>query len=129
METDIRALSLTLVGRPGRLDMRPDMVITTMSYRPDAESLPEGTPLLFQTPRFYTVYIPIKLWKKVEVALNNPHDQLIVEGTCAYDYDNARIAILATHVSSKHLEAKRDSRIARLYRRQQKSHEPGQRRK
>ena len=127
--TDIRALSLTLVGRPGRLNIRPDIVITTMSYTPEANSLPEDAPLLFHTPRFYTVYIPIKQWKKVESALNDPHDQLIVEGTCAYDYDNARIAILATHVSSKHLEAKRDSQIARLYKRQQKLRIPGQRRK
>lgn len=127
--TDIRALSLTLTGRPGRLDIRPDMVITTMLYTPDADSLPEGTPLLFQTPRFYTLYIPIKQWKKVESALNDPHDQLIIEGTCAYDSENGRITILATHASSKHLEAKRDSRIARLYKRQQKSLYPGQRRK
>jgi pSer/pThr/pTyr-binding forkhead associated (FHA) protein len=127
--TDIRALSLTFTGRPGRVDIRPDMVITTMSYTPDEDSLPEGSPLLFQVPRFYTVYIPIKQWKKVEVALNDPHDQLIVEGTCAYDSDNGRIAILATHTSSKHLEAKRDSRIARLYKRQQKSFNPSHRRK
>ncbi|MBZ0286897.1 MAG: FHA domain-containing protein [Anaerolineae bacterium] len=127
--TDVRALSLTLTGRPGRLDIRPDMVVTTMSHTPDADSLPEDAPLLFQVPRFYTVYIPIKLWKKVESALNDPHDQLMIEGTCAYDTENARIAILATHATSKHLEAKRDSRIARLYKRQQKSSNPGRRRR
>ncbi|MEO8610773.1 MAG: FHA domain-containing protein [Chloroflexota bacterium] len=127
--TEIRALSITLTGRPGRLDIRPDMAITTMSYTPDADSLPDGSPLLFQTPRFYTVYIPIKQWKKVESALNDPHDQLIVEGTCAYDSENGRITILATHASSKHLEAKRDSRIARLYKRQQKSLNPSHKRR
>lgn len=129
MASDISTLSLTLIGRPGRLDIRPDLVITTMSYTPDSDTLPEGAPLLFSTPRFYTVYIPIKQWKKVESALNDPHDQLIVEGTCAYDYENARIAILATNTSSKHLEAKRDSRIARLYKRQQKSDTPTRRRR
>jgi pSer/pThr/pTyr-binding forkhead associated (FHA) protein len=115
---DIRSLSLTLVGRPGRVEVRPDGVMTSLSYMPDRDALPEGAPTLFYTSRFYTVYIPTKLWKKVEAALNDPHDQLIVEGTCAYDTEIGRIAILATHVSTKHLEAVRARHLSRQNRRQ-----------
>jgi pSer/pThr/pTyr-binding forkhead associated (FHA) protein len=122
MGTDIRALSVTLVGRPNRVDIRPDGVMTTMLYAPDADSLPEGTPILFTTSRIYSVYIPIKLWKKIEAAFNDPHDELLIDGTCAYDSENGRIAILATAVSSKHLEAKRAHIIARKNRRGDQLH-------
>jgi len=117
--TDIHALTVTVVGRPGRVEIRPDGVMTTMLYRPEPDSLPESAPTLFQTSRFYTIYIPTKLWKKVETSLNDPHDQLIVEGTCAYDTEAGRIAILATHVSSKHLEAVRARHLSRQHRRQE----------
>jgi hypothetical protein len=116
--TDIQAMSVTLVGRPSRVDIRPDGVMTTMLYAPEADSLPEGTPTLFRMPRVYSVYIPIKLWKKIEAAFNDPHDELLIEGTCAYDSESGRIAILATAVSSKHLEAKRAQIVARKNRRQ-----------
>jgi hypothetical protein len=118
MGTDIHALSVTLVGRPGRVDIRPDGVMTTMLYAPDADSLPEGTPTLFRMPRVYSVYIPIKLWKKIEAAFNDPHDELLIDGTCAYDSESGRIAILATAISSKHLEARRAQIVARKNRRQ-----------
>jgi pSer/pThr/pTyr-binding forkhead associated (FHA) protein len=116
---DIRELSVSLIGRPGRVDVRPNVVITTMSYSPEPASLPEGAPPLFQTARLYTVYIPIKQWKKVETALKDPHDQLIIAGTCAFDTDAGRIAILATHASTKHMEAKRNQLISRRQRRQE----------
>lgn len=118
MGTDVHALSITLVGRPNRVDIRPDGVMTTMLYAPDDASLPEGSPTLFKMPRVYSVYIPVKLWKKIETAFNDPHDELIIDGTCAYDSESGRIAILATAVSSKHLEAKRTQIIARKNRRQ-----------
>jgi hypothetical protein len=58
------------------------------------------------------------LWKKIEPAFNDPHDELLIDGTCAYDSESGRIAILATAVSSKHLEAKRAQIVARKNRRQ-----------
>ncbi len=118
MGTDINAMSITLVGRPNRVDIRPDGVMTTMLYAPDAHSLPDGSPTLFRMPRAYSVYIPTKLWKKIETAFNDPHDELLIDGTCAYDSESGRIAILATAVSSKHLEAKRAQIIARKNRKQ-----------
>jgi len=117
IETDIRAMSLTLTGRPGRVDIRPDVVIASLSYAPEPTSLPEGAPPLFKTPRLFTVYIPVKLWKKVETALDDPHDQLIISGACAYDTEAGRIAILATHASTKHIETKRATLISRRQKR------------
>lgn len=116
--TDIRTLTITLVGRPSRVDIRPDGVMTTLLYAPEADRLPEDTPTLFKRPRVYSVYIPTRLWKKIESAFNDPHDQLIIDGTCAYDTEAGRIAILATAVSSKHLESKRAQVTARHNRRQ-----------
>jgi hypothetical protein len=92
-----------------------------MSYSPEPASLPEGAPPLFQTARVYTVYIPIKQWKKVETALKDSHDQLIIAGTCAFDTDAGRIAILATHASTRNMEAKRNYLISRRQRRHQRS--------
>jgi hypothetical protein len=116
--TDIRSMSVTLMGRPSRVDIRPDGVMATLLYKPEPETLPEGAPILFYTPRIYSIYIPTKLWKKIEPAFNDPHDQLIIEGSCAYDSEAGQISILATAVSSKHMEAHRAQIIARKNRRQ-----------
>jgi pSer/pThr/pTyr-binding forkhead associated (FHA) protein len=126
--SDIRAMTITLVGRPNRVDILPDRVVTTMSYTPDSETLPDDTPLLFAVPRFYTVHIPIKLWKKVESSLDDPSDSLIVEGTCAYDTDAGRIAIFATTVSTRQQENRRATMISRIYKRLQPSPWPRRRR-
>ncbi|MBC8170431.1 MAG: hypothetical protein H7X77_02120, partial [Anaerolineae bacterium] len=70
-----------------------------------AGGLPKGVPVPPATPTFYTVYMGIKQWRKVENAVSNPDDSLIIEGVCAYDPEAAGMVVFVSNVTTKGLEA------------------------
>ena len=104
---EVNSVKVTLIGRPGPVEHRRDLVITTMSHTHKSATLPRGVPNPPSTPTIYTVYIASKQWAKVEDALKNPEDSLIIEGTCAYDAEIGAVAVFTTNVTSKQLEAKK----------------------
>lgn len=104
---EVHAVKVTLIGRPGSVEHRRDLVITTMSHTHKSATLPRGVPNPPSTPTVYTVYIAAKQWSKVEDALQNPEDSLIIEGTCAFDAEIGAVAVFTTNVTSKQLEAKK----------------------
>jgi hypothetical protein len=56
----------------------------------------------------YTVYVPLKQWKKVESALQaDPEDFLVIEGGCAFDAGLSEVVVYATAVSTRALQASR----------------------
>ena len=104
----LNTVKITLIGRPGRVDSsHKDLVITTMSHTSKSATLPKGVPTPPATPTIYTVYIAAKQWRKVEEAVSDPEDALIVEGTCAFDDQIGGMAVFAMNVTSKILEAKK----------------------
>jgi PHAX RNA-binding domain-containing protein len=104
---EISTVKVVLIGRPGRIERRQDLVITTVSHTSKLTSLPKGVPTPPSTPTVYTVYIGAKQWHKVEEAITNPEDALIIEGTVAFDPQLQAIAVYTTNVSTKLLDAKR----------------------
>ena len=104
---EVHAVKVTLIGRPGPVEHRRDLVITTMSHTHKSATLPRGVPNPPSTPTVYTVYIAAKQWSRVEDALQNPEDSLIIEGTCAFDAEIGAVAVFTTNVTSKQLEAKK----------------------
>jgi hypothetical protein len=100
-------VKVTLIGRPGQVEHRKDMVVTTMSYTVKAPTLPKGVPVPPETPTNYVVYIAAKQWKRIEDNLTNPEDSLIVEGVTVYDPEIQAMAIYATNVMTKATENKR----------------------
>lgn len=109
----VNTVKITLIGRPGKIEMRQDVVITTMSHEAKSPTLPKGVPAPPQTPTLYTVYIGAKQWRKVEQAAQNPEDSLIIEGMCAFDEALKGMAVFATNVTSKAIETeKRDKKAA-----------------
>ena len=108
----LNTVKVTLIGRPGRVDSsHKDLVITTMSHSSKLATLPKGVPLPPATPTIYTVYIAAKQWRKVEEAVSDPEDTLIVEGTCAFDDQIGGMAVFATNVTTKMSEAKKRQQI------------------
>lgn len=97
-------VKITLIGRPGKIETRKDLVITAMTHSAGAATLPKGVPKPPETPTLYTVYIAAKQWKRVEPALSDPEDMLIIEGTASYDPEIQGVAIFAQSVTSKGLE-------------------------
>jgi PHAX RNA-binding domain len=97
-------VKIVLIGRPGRVEMRKDLTITTMSHVNKPTTLPKGVPMPPSTPTVYTVYIGAKQWNKVAEAINDPADALIIEGTCAFDKEIGAVAVFASSVTTKALE-------------------------
>jgi len=95
------SVKITLMGRPGRLEHRGDLVVTTMTSASKPPSLPKGLPPLPETPTTYVVYIAAKQWRKVEEALTNAEDSLIIEGHCVFDPHLGQIAVYTSSVISK----------------------------
>ncbi len=104
---EISTVKVMLIGRPGKIEMRQDLVITTMSHTLKSATFPKGIPPFPSQPTVYTVYISLKQWQKVEAALADPDDALIVEGVGAFDPEIQAMAIYASKVTTKVLDAKR----------------------
>jgi hypothetical protein len=102
--TDVK---VTITGRPGEIERRQYLVVTAMeSMIPDDTVFPKGVPQPPMEPVTYVTYISSKQWEKVAEAIENPHDQLIVEGMCAYDPETDGMAVFATHVTTSRLQTK-----------------------
>lgn len=106
---ELSSVKITLIGRPGRIEKRKDLIVTTMTHVVKTTSWPKGLPLPPATPTLYTVYIGSKQWNKVDEAIADADDALIIEGTCAYDAEVGGMAVFATNITTKALEvAKRE---------------------
>src|SRR5258708_11657509 len=96
---------LTVIGRPGKIERRQDLIITTMSHTPKLPaSLPKGVPQPPKEATVYTVFIAAKQWNKIADAIANPDDVLIVEGLCAFDPDVQGIALFAQSVTTRSVQ-------------------------
>lgn len=105
---EARDVKITLIGRPGKVETRKDVVITAMSHSSGTPTFPRGIPDPPDTPTLYTVYISAKQWKRIEDTLNqNPDDMLIVEGMCAFDPEIQAVAVYATKATTKNSEAEK----------------------
>jgi hypothetical protein len=97
-------VKITLVGRPGRIVEKGSVVLTTMQSA-KAPTLPKGLPEPPDEPTTYVVYIAGKQWRKVAEAIQDPQDKLIVEGYPAFDKRLGAVAVFATSVTTKNLQA------------------------
>lgn len=104
---ELSNVKVTLVGRPGRVELRKEVAITTMNYTVKSPTLPKGVPTPPSAPTLYTVYIGLKQWKRIEEAIANPEDALVIEGTAAYDPEVKGMAVFATSITTKLLDAAR----------------------
>ncbi len=97
-------VKITLIGRPGRIVEKADVVLTTMQDT-KAPTLPKGLPAPPAEPTTYVVYIARKQWLKVAEAIQDPDDKLIVEGFPAFEKRLGAVAVFATNVTTKALQA------------------------
>ena len=78
---EARTMKLTLIGRPGKVEMRGQAVIFRMQGKPPG-ALPRGLPPVpAQTPLTWNVMVALRQWNRVKDSLAaNQDDQLIIEG-------------------------------------------------
>lgn len=96
-------VKITLVGRPGDLASHGACITTAMEST-KIPTLPRGLPVPPSIATKYTVYIAAKQWKKVEQAITDPEDVLIVEGYPQIDMQTNTIAVFTTNVTTKKLQ-------------------------
>ena len=103
-------MKITLIGRPGRIVEKGEVVLTSLQQSAKAPTLPQGLPPLPTEPTTYILYIARKQWQSVAKAIANPEDALIVEGLPVLDKRLGTIAVFAQAVTTKRLQqAKREA--------------------
>lgn len=104
---EVTTVKVTLIGRPGQIETRKDLIITVMAHTAKNPTLPKGVPPLPSTATLYTVYISQKQWQRVQESIADPEDALIIEGQCAFDPTINGISVYATNITTKLMEAKK----------------------
>lgn len=101
----MRYVTLTIHGRPGKIVVDGDTVMTTISHSHRKTPLPRGVPHPPETATLYTVYMSLKHWQEVAETIDNyKGDRLIAEGTIFYDAETESIAMFATQVTTRRLQ-------------------------
>lgn len=106
----INNLTVTLIGRPGALHIEGSSVMTVIEQREvKAPPYPKGVPPFdtIEGLTKYYVFMGLRHWQKVEHALENEDDMLIVEGSAIFDRHLGGITVLSTGVSTKVLESQK----------------------
>lgn len=97
-------VKITIVGRPGKVLDKGQFIVTVMEST-KIPSLPKGLPAPTSEPTKYAVYVSAKQWKKVAESIADPEDAMIVEGFPKTDPEVKAIAVFATNVTTKKLQA------------------------
>jgi hypothetical protein len=102
--TTVKAM---LMGSPERIKRQADYVTFELTSITKMPAFPRGVPRPELPSPTYTVYVASKQWKRVEEAAADKEDMLIIEGMCAYNPEIKGVALYATNISSKRLDAKK----------------------
>ncbi len=83
---EANTMKLTLIGKPGRIVEKGEVVLTSMQGKAKVPSLPKGLPQPPSEPTTYLIFIAMKQWRKVKDSITkNPDDKLIIEGYPVFD--------------------------------------------
>jgi hypothetical protein len=90
-----------LSGRPKEVKSRDDFVIVTMTDDTEPAALPKGLPRPPSLSTTYRVCILTDQWRRLEIALRNPQDILIVDGYVFPNDKMGTLIILAKSATTK----------------------------
>jgi hypothetical protein len=106
---EARTVKMTVIGRPGKIVERAQCVAFSMQQQQKIPSLPAGLPLpsIEQAGATrYSVYVAARQWKNVAEAIAaDAEDLLIVEGFPILDGERGTIAVFASNVTTRKLQA------------------------
>jgi hypothetical protein len=97
-------VKMTVIGRPAQVVERQGVVVVALRST-KAPTLPKGLPPLPSTPTNYMIFVQQKQWSKVQAAMDQPDDALIVEGYPVHEPRFAGITVYATQVTTKAQQA------------------------
>lgn len=98
----VNDVRVTLKGRPGAIERRQFLVVTAMQSQIEEQvNFPGGVPQPSSEPVTYVVYISAKQWERVSKLIEeDPDDELVVEGYCAFDDEMKGVAVHATYTTT-----------------------------
>lgn len=103
------SIKISLIGRPGKMVERGEVIMMPM-FSPQPPATPRELPHAPNEPTMYVVYMTQRQWERVEDALEDDDDRLMVEGYPFNDRKLGVVAVLAQQVTtSKMLRAKREA--------------------
>jgi len=98
-------VKLTVIGRPGKIVERGDVVLVAMRSE-KVPSLPKGVPAPPSPQTDYMVLVGMKQWRKVAEALAaDPADKVIMEGYPTVQPEFAGITVYATSATTTGIQA------------------------
>jgi len=90
-------MKITLIGKPGRIEKKRDLIITTLSHPdlPDLPDVPEAEQIK------YTVFISERQWHRTVKPLFKSKSVLVIEGYCSYNPEIGAMAVYAMSVQTQ----------------------------
>lgn len=102
---EMQFVKLYIQGRPGKIHILDNSVMTTIAHEQKRSPMPRGVPHPPEQAQIYTVYMGIKQWEPVKPYLDKyKTDKLMIEGTIIWDEELKAFAVFAETVTSKRLE-------------------------
>lgn len=100
---DVRVV---VIGHPGDIVKRQNLVIAKMKHEAPLPSLPKGVPPIPEDHNTeYTIYMGYEQWGKAEKTLG-PDKVLVIEGLSIYDPEIPGIAVFATAIKTRKQKSK-----------------------
>ncbi|MFN8375095.1 MAG: hypothetical protein U0694_19740 [Anaerolineae bacterium] len=101
------SVKVVVVGRPDSVKINVNQVTLTIKRNFQISHVPRGVPRPPVFPTVTTVYVPLKMWHKVEEALKDPEDRLVVEGFAAVEPGQSGYSVYGTMVTTAVLQRAR----------------------
>jgi hypothetical protein len=98
-------VKITLIGKLGTYVDKGTCIVGVMQAGESVPTLPKGLLVPPATSTAYVVYIAAKQWKQVAMTVSDGEDALIIEGFPQIDVKTGSIAVFATTITSKKIQA------------------------
>ena len=101
---DMQYVKTMVQGRPGKIEIMDNSVVTTIQHIHRRIPMPRGVPFPPDTPMTYVIYMSLRHWEKVKESLEKYNsDKLIAEGTCIWDDETETFAVFANYVTTRRM--------------------------
>ncbi len=101
------SVKVVVVGRPDSVHINVNQVTLTIKRNFQLAHIPKGVPRPPVFPTTTTIYVPLKMWNKVEEALKDLQDRLVVEGFAAIEPGKQGYSVYGTLVTTAVLQRER----------------------
>jgi hypothetical protein len=101
------SVKVVVVGRPDSVKINVNEVTLSVQRNFQLTHIPRGVPRPPAFNTITTVYVPLKMWNKVQEALKDPEDRLVVEGFVAIEPNKPGFSVYGTLVTTANLQRAR----------------------